>query len=229
MRKQGISIVFFCREIEWLGEDEYKAFYKLLSQQRQQKLDKYCFFKDKRLGMLTYLLLQYALYSVYGIICKPEFVYGKYEKPYINGEADIHFNLSHCEYGVACGISDEEIGIDIQEVVTFEHNVANMVMNESEMNLIRDSNEKDIVFTQLWAQKEAYVKYEGTGIGDNLMQIDFSGYSDENMCFSDCIVHTYNLDNIMIAMCCERQKDKVELKEVKKADLLDFCLSMLRK
>ena len=42
------------------------------------------------------------------------YVYSEYGKPYLRGEKNLYFNISHSKNYVVCAFSDREVGIDIQ-------------------------------------------------------------------------------------------------------------------
>lgn len=99
-----------------------------------------------------------------------EFSYGKSGKPYLK-KYPIHFNLSHSGEYVICTVSEQEIGVDIQE-----HREGNMEViakryfAPSEIQALEACpiQERTKVFFDMWAAKEAYGKYTGGGITESL-------------------------------------------------------------
>lgn len=65
---------------------------------------------------IAYLLLRYGLRKEYGINENVVLSEGSCGKPYLSNYPFVHFNLSHCDKGVACMISDSAVGIDITSV-----------------------------------------------------------------------------------------------------------------
>ncbi|MDR1002610.1 MAG: 4'-phosphopantetheinyl transferase superfamily protein [Oscillospiraceae bacterium] len=106
----------------------------------------------------------------------PEFTYQKEKKPILEKNRDIHFNLTHCDTGVACGVSGMPIGVDIQDITSYDAQIANYFMSSNELLAVENATNKSDVFTLLWALKESYTKYLGTGILCDLKQIDFSKF-----------------------------------------------------
>jgi len=104
-----------------------------------------------------------------------EFVYGACGKPYLK-DYPFYFNLSHSGEYVVCAISENEIGIDIQEHRTkVPMRIAERYFSKAENCLLQKCSQENYVetFYDLWAKKEAYGKYTGDGISKSL-KLDFS-------------------------------------------------------
>ena len=150
--------------------DDPKVFddaYAQLDPDRQMKIDAFKFPKDKKLSLAAGFLLKNALSEI-GIndfrIEKKE-----REKPYLTGHKDIFFNLSHSGNMVLLGISDKEIGVDIQEEEKFKDSLINYVFCDNEKAMAKELVKAldlsiDQVYTRLWTAKESVMKYCGMGI-----------------------------------------------------------------
>ena len=139
--------------------------YKLLPENRKQKVDRFRFEKDKKLSAGAYLLLD-KLLKEEGIT-HPVYKTGKYGKAYISNMKNIHFNLSHSGKMVACAISDTEVGVDIEYTdPTIDLNIAKNYFYNSEYENIMKSEKPSDEFFKFWVLKESYMKY--TGLGFNL-------------------------------------------------------------
>ena len=88
--------------------------------------------------------------------------YGPYGKPCLRDYPDAHFNISHSGPYVACAVSDEPVGIDIQEVVPYDPDVARLVFSEEEIERIEKSLDQDLAFARTWAKAESVLKVTGT-------------------------------------------------------------------
>lgn len=109
------------------------------------------------------LLLQ-GLRDEYSILELPKIEKGEFGKPYLIKYPHIHFNISHCEKAVACIISQNEIGIDIECIKTYDQDLARFISNEEEFyNIIRHAS-PELAFTILWTKKESYMKFTGEGL-----------------------------------------------------------------
>ena len=83
----------------------------------------------------------------------------------------VFFNLSHSGTKVALGISDKEIGVDIEKVRGFKDSLINRVFSDDEKELAKmlsefdrqDAN-PDGAYTALWTAKESVMKYSARGL-----------------------------------------------------------------
>lgn len=97
--------------------------------------------------------------------------YGPQGKPYLKDYPDVHFSLSHSGNIAVLAISDSEIGIDVQERRGYQEKVMKRFYHKSEIAIIEaisDSAEKVNCFYQMWTAKEAYIKFTGKGMGQDL-------------------------------------------------------------
>ena len=97
--------------------------------------------------------------------------YGLRGKPYLKDYPDVHFSLSHSGNMAVLAISDSEVGIDVQERRGYQEKVVKRFYHESEIAVIEaisDPAEKANCFYQMWTAKEAYIKYTGKGMGQDL-------------------------------------------------------------
>ena len=93
--------------------EELKKAKHYISGQREFKISRLRFLKNKRQSAIAYLLLRYGLRKEYGINENVVLSEGSCGKPYLSNYPFVHFNLSHCDKGVACMSSDSAVGIDI--------------------------------------------------------------------------------------------------------------------
>lgn len=92
----------------------------------------------------------------------PSFLYNDYGQPRL--EHGPCFSISHCKHGIAVAISEKPIGIDIEYLREAKPELVARTMNEEEQAKIWAAESPNIAFTQLWTQKEAVLKMQGTGI-----------------------------------------------------------------
>ena len=142
-----------------------------LPSQRREVALRYKHELGRRQCVLAYLLLCKGLEREYGITDKPVFSYGEHGKPSIIGHEDIHFNLSHCKTAVACAISDNPIGIDVESIRPVKEAVIRYAMNDDEVQQILTSPDPDLEFTRLWTIKESVLKLTGEGINDDMKNV----------------------------------------------------------
>ena len=143
----------------------------LLSEQRKAQALRFRHEQGRKLCAMAYLLLCEGLRKEYGIDELPEFGYGPYGKPFIVGHTDIHFNLSHCQEGAICVLSDRPVGVDIESLDAYQANLVKHTMNFRERVRIRCAARPDIEFVRLWTMKEAVLKCSGVGLIDDLKPV----------------------------------------------------------
>lgn len=133
-----------------------KRMLPLVSEQRRNEALKYKHLFGQWACLKSWLMLA-------GLGVKGEWQFNEYGKPYVEGGPE--FSLSHCKFGIAVAVDDKPIGIDIESIRDIKPELVERTMNEAEQALIGTD---PVEFTKLWTQKEAYLKYLGTGIIDNL-------------------------------------------------------------
>lgn len=153
-----------------------------------------------------------------------EFTKGKYGKPVLSGHPGIYVNWSHSGSYVAVSIGDEENGVDIQEhqkgylphvAERFFHEEEKKrlaeILQKSELEAadpqqekMRIRQEQLAVFYEIWTKKEAYIKYTGLGMAQDLRLFDTA-----NLNGAEC----YSFDKIAgysIAFCCAKSTELYE-------------------
>ena len=148
----------------------------LLSDERRERVMRYRNEGDRKRSAAAYILLCKALSEEYGIEEKPLFAYGEHGKPIIVGHEEIHFNLSHCRQAAVCVLSDEEIGVDIEEIRRFRPSLVDYTMNDAQRQMIAAAEHPEVEFIRLWTMKEALLKLTGLGLRTDLKTLDLSGY-----------------------------------------------------
>lgn len=138
------------------------------------------------------------------VLQKPPFSfsyeYGEQGKPQIVNFPK-KFNLSHSGDYVVCGVSNGEVGVDIQKWVSYKERTAERFFAKEEWELLqeKDETERTELFYRLWSRKEAYGKYTGQGIGSAVGE-DFSNeqkWQEKQICFRERILE----DGYSLAVC----------------------------
>ena len=144
---------------------------KEISPQRREYALRYRNERDQRCCVAAYRLLQRALQQEYGITELPELEHDENGKPSLAGRPDIHVSLSHCRDAVACVVSDQPIGIDVETRDHYSPEVAQRVMSEEEMCHIMASSDPATAFTRLWTMKESLFKLTGDDQGGDIARM----------------------------------------------------------
>ncbi len=124
-------------------------------------------------------LLRMGLKDLYGIDLRgpalPVILKGEHGKPYLKDFPNIHYNISHTDGMVACGIGDRELGIDVERIRPFRHNILRKVFSDAERRRMEEIPEEEhsLYFFCIWTLKESYLKAVGCGITRPLTGISF--------------------------------------------------------
>ena len=138
-----------------LTEQENEAMLALLPPERRERLLRIRDPEKCREPLCAYLLLRMALSRRYGWRAFPEIAFSDRGKPCFPAYPGVHFNLSHTGGAVLVGISDQELGVDIERI--------RPVGRRTMARLAGRSDEG--AFFQSWVRREARSKRSGDGIG----------------------------------------------------------------
>ena len=144
-----------------------------------------------------YMLLRLALKQKYGITEMPSFYCNEYGKPFLTEHQDIFFNISHSGKSVVCAVSEEPVGIDIQDIRHLSFNVGNKFLTDEELGMVTGLEPADLdrELCRIWCIKESYGKMTGKGFGEGFRSIEAERLIKENKAF----VKFYN--GFFISMC----------------------------
>ncbi|WP_069792062.1 4'-phosphopantetheinyl transferase family protein [Cyanobacterium sp. IPPAS B-1200] len=199
------------------------------------ELDKIQRFKNKLQGDRTCIgraKLRIILSSYLNI--NPDkivFNYNKKGKPFLRDYPNLHFNLSHTDHWIVYGISNQLIGVDIENIskqVKFKQ-LAKRFFCPSEFQLIEQVNQenKAKLFYTLWTAKEAYLKATGEGLSGGLdaIELSYNFLSEDIEIISENTrtewqIKNLKIDNNYLVSVAVKSKNKLPnkliLKEVKK-------------
>ncbi len=152
--------------------EEYKEYYEMMDDTRKSAILRLRFDGDKKRSILGEALVRKAI-SKKCNMAERDILFRRedYGKPFCLN-ADIHFSVSHSKEMVACAISQNRIGIDIEKMRKLETRIARISCTEKDLEYVFGFNgipkefDKDSLlrFFRLWTAKEAYFKFQGTGI-----------------------------------------------------------------
>lgn len=90
---------------------------------------------------------------------------GSHGKPYFPDFPWLHFSVSHSGEYWACAMAPTEVGLDLQiHTKGRRERISARFFHPQENEYLRSCNYRD--FFDVWAAKESYVKYTGSGIGE---------------------------------------------------------------
>ena len=126
-----------------------------------EKYTRYKREEDARQELVCGILLRKYL----GVWKTGQVGYGKDGKPFLL-ERQWKYNLSHSGVWVALGISDVEIGVDIERIRRYHSVTARKLFTEEEqvmLEQVESEEARNALFTRLWTEWEAVLKLEGSG------------------------------------------------------------------
>ncbi len=165
-------------ELDKVNDEQLDFWFSCIPEKRREKALRYRREIDRKTSVISYLLLAYALFKEFNIK-HFRLVYTDTGKPYLPDHPDIHFNISHCEKGCVCGISNKPIGVDIQDIRPISQAVVERCCATREQELIRQATDPADAFCRIWAMKESYLKMIGTGIVQDLARTDTTKLSEK--------------------------------------------------
>lgn len=158
-------------ELDKIKDEEVNALICTFPEQRKLQALKFKHAQGRKECAVAYMLLCKGLREEFGIEEMPVFKYSEHGKPSIVGHDDIHFNISHCKKCVACYISREPVGIDVECIGRGTEDLINYTMNEDEVEMIKHATDPKTEFIRLWTRKEAVLKLTSEGINDNMKEV----------------------------------------------------------
>ena len=153
----------------------------LLSDAERHRARRFAFDRDARRFILARAGLRELLAARLGVRAESiEFEYGAHGKPALSrrfADAELHFNVSHCDdvaaYAFSCG---HAIGIDVEavRVISDADDIAARYFSRRENATYGALNQRDrpLGFFNCWTRKEAFVRALGDGLSIPLDRFD---------------------------------------------------------
>ena len=165
--------------IEECTWDSVHAMLPRVSEQRRTQALQFKHVFGQYACLKSYLMLQDLLREHYHIESDLLFTYNEYGKPEldirgangVSGKQKPQFSISHCKQAIAVAVSNTPVGIDIETLRHPSESLIEKTMNEQERYQIAAAESPEKMFTALWTRKEAVLKFQGTGIIDDLHNV----------------------------------------------------------
>jgi 4'-phosphopantetheinyl transferase len=212
--------IYFIELNEDKKYEEYKQYISLLPLAKQQQIDKFRYDIDKKLSLIADLFIRFLICQNLNLHNKEiSFEKNSFGKPYLLGNAEFHFNISHTRNAVAIGISSNPIGVDIEKIKCADLKIAERFFCSNELEYIL-SNKQDRFFYEIWTKKEAYIKWDGRGLSIPLDSFDVTESK------IDKILHTITIHDYIISICSRQDFSGTWCMELTEDSVLD-CLQKL--
>jgi len=151
-----------------LTQNEFDTLLPFVSAEKQERIKRFHFFCDAKNCLIGDILARIEICRATGIEnTQLEFSTTAYGKPFLINNPHIHFNISHSGDYIACAVSDEPVGIDIEIIKTTDLKIAERFFTPDETEYIV-SGEQTIRFYEIWTMKESRIKWEGNGLHKSL-------------------------------------------------------------
>lgn len=172
----SVFILGVVKNIDYNTKNVEKALYSL-PYDRQKEALKYAY-NDCINSIIGYRLLEHIIKNSLNVKKIPEFSYTHYGKPYFKikqGLRKLYFNISHTNGCVVVAVSNSKVGIDVETVKNMDLSIKDMFLSTEEMEKVcSESWNAKSEATRIWTLKESYLKMKGTGLIDDLFNVNTS-------------------------------------------------------
>lgn len=176
-----------------LTQQAYTKWYAIMTDKKQLRIDRLHHEGDKKRSVAGEMLAKKSIAETLNIAPEEIIIKATSQgKPYIENRP-IYFNISHCEDYVVCAVNEKEIGIDIEKIRDVNLSIAERFFTHSESEYLNsgDTADKNKRFFEIWTAKEAYLKWLGSGITDELSKLDVPQANVKHFYFEDYVVAVY--------------------------------------
>jgi 4'-phosphopantetheinyl transferase len=179
-----------------------EEFQNKIPKERYEKMVRYRKYSDKMLLIGNEILFKYRMEHFF-----PEMDYKQWKrredtfgKPYIEGEAEVYFNMSHAGIYSVCAFSNKPVGVDIEKIAPVDLSIAERYYCSSEFEDIMKYQEDGRIkrFYEYWVLKESFIKAVGKGLSIPLNQFSFHEKGDSGLFY---VEHQINEHKYLSCPC----------------------------
>ncbi len=161
--------VTYCKIPEEMNKRQFDELCSYITPDRYQRLRRFLRREDQLRSLYAELLFRVSYSEIIESDRKNSninFITNPYGKPIILDNKNIHFNLSHSGQYVICGISDSQIGVDIEQYGAYNPGIAQTYYHNLEYQKLKEQQEENrgMYFYDLWTLKESFIKADGRGL-----------------------------------------------------------------
>lgn len=199
-----MSFDLYIAGIDEIPNDDFT---ETISEYRLKKAKNYKNEDDRKLSILSSLLLDKALKKHDLSERDMKYTFNAYGKPYFANAEDLHFSISHSgEYAMVV-LSDKEIGCDIQQIKDINLSIADRFFTAEERKYVKCTED----FFRIWALKESFIKAVGKGLAIPLNSFTIKGLkTDKPYCEYEGKIYRFkefdNINGYCIAVCKEEEE-----------------------
>lgn len=147
----------------------------LLKNPEQQKLSRIVKQGDKNIFLCSQVMKRIVCGQYLNIPPDEiEFDFTENKKPFISGQPDFHFNISHSGNWIIMILSNNPCGIDVENIQPdFDFDgVMKLTYHPDEIGYVQRSPDQHKAFFRIWTIKESFLKATGVGLIDNLSDLN---------------------------------------------------------
>ncbi len=161
---------FILGKITDITDQEYEEVYLALTPSRKKHIDRMKIKNDRKRSLMATYLLNKLLLKAGKTEAKIET--DENGKPFIN-EGGLYISISHSEEWVACALSENPVGIDIEKIKPVSQKLIEYVCTQNEREYVLLTKDDEVMkrFFAVWTAKEAFFK-KNNGKIKNIRSID---------------------------------------------------------
>ena len=187
--------------LDGLEYSQVSRYAALLPPERQEKISRLRFDRDKLLSLAAGLLIRYELGD-------QPLLLNEHGKPYIP-DSSKHFSVSHSGTSAVIAVDDAEVGADVEQLpAQLPQKVAERFFHPNELRYLNEADDPYTAFTVIWTQKEAYIKQLGIGLSADLRGFDTTSDLRDRMT-------TFYHRGYVYSVCTEQKPDPSNMNIVK--------------
>lgn len=201
---------------EEISYQSLKVYERFLSKERRKSIHQFRFDQDRKNALLAGLLMRAAAMEA---LCKKnqELVFEKGEKgkPYLKGEENYHFSLSHTGHCIGLAYGETPLGLDLEKIEEVREKIAERYYLPEEREYISNNPHKENAFYEIWTRKEAFLKMTGEGLSRALDSFCVIGDPNYDSRIIEAEDHYYSLSIYQQGLSeCEIIIEKIDLFEL---------------
>ncbi|MBU0991930.1 MAG: 4'-phosphopantetheinyl transferase superfamily protein [Proteobacteria bacterium] len=159
--------IYAVEQDDIIDDNRFKFLLPYVSEEKQSRIKRYRKKSCAQQALMGDLLVRSIIHEKLYMKNKDiRFGYNEYGKPYLLGNENFHFNLSHSGDWVVCAVSDSIVGIDVEKVMPTDYGISKRFFSQDEHEYLLCQKEKEKLYTfyDLWTLKESYAKAIGKGL-----------------------------------------------------------------
>lgn len=121
---------------------------------------------ERKRKLLGQMLIRYIILNKFKVTNDNiDFYSNDYGKPYLKGNKNFHFNVSHSGDWVICAVNNKPIGVDVEQIKQINIRMFQPFFSPEEYKSLSFEKKGALRrFYELWTYKESFIKCIGLGL-----------------------------------------------------------------